>query len=134
MYFTLFLVVFSADCLAILVSSTVRKENTAMTVMPFVLIIQLVMSGFIFELKGFMDAVSYLTVSKWNLNALCTTLNVNKLGENNILMQQMYELHKDDYIFEPGPYILKFVVLIGFILLYTAISIISLHFVDKDKR
>ena len=134
LWLAFFFTIFASDTLGLMVSCIVKTPTTAMTVMPFVLIIQLGMSGFIFELKGFMDAVSYLTVSKWNLNALCTTLNVNKLGENNILMHQMYELHKDDYIFEPGPYILKFVVLIGFILLYTAISIISLHFVDKDKR
>ncbi|MBO5077835.1 MAG: ABC transporter permease [Clostridia bacterium] len=134
LWLAFFFTIFASDTLGLMVSSIVKTPTTAMTVMPFVLIIQLVMSGFIFELKGVMDTVSYLTVSKWNLNALCTSLNVNALGENNPFVHEMYELHKNDYIFETGPYLLKFLVLIGFIVLYTVISIISLHFVDKDKR
>ena len=54
---TFFLIVFSSDALGLLISSVVRSENTAMTVMPFALIVQLVMSGSIFELAGIPNLV-----------------------------------------------------------------------------
>lgn len=76
-YITFFLVVFGADTMAMFVSSLVRKENTAMTIMPFILIVQLVMSGAIFELKEPMDAISNVTVSKWGLEAALRISNTS---------------------------------------------------------
>ncbi len=70
MYITIYLTVLASDMLAILVSCIVKEPNSAMTVMPFVLIVQLIMAGVVFELKGFMDRISNITVSKWGLNGL----------------------------------------------------------------
>ena len=78
---TFFLIIFSADALGLLISSIVRSENTAMTVMPFALIVQLVMSGTIFELSGLPDAISSLTISRWGLDAICATAHVNEMLE-----------------------------------------------------
>lgn len=76
---TFFLVIFSSDALGLLISTLVPDENTAMTVMPFALIIQLVMSGLIFELHGAAELVSKLTISKWGLDAICATARVNEM-------------------------------------------------------
>ena len=46
-----------------------------MTIMPFVLIIQLVMSGAVFDLKGITEKISYLTLSKWGLDGICAIAN-----------------------------------------------------------
>lgn len=78
---TFFLIIFSADALGLLISSIVHSENTAMTVMPFALIVQLVMSGTIFELSGLPDAISNLTISRWGLDAICATAHVNEMLE-----------------------------------------------------
>ena len=67
---TIYLTVFVSDMLAILVSCIVKDTNSAMTVMPFVLIIQLIMAGVVFELEGIADVVSNLTVSKWGMSGL----------------------------------------------------------------
>lgn len=69
LYVTFFLVVFGADTMAMFVSSLVRKENTAMTIMPFILIVQLVMSGAIFSLGEATGTVANVTISKWGLEA-----------------------------------------------------------------
>ena len=79
LYLTFFLVVFSSDALGLLISCIVRTENTAMTVMPFALIIQLVMSGLIFELEGASEAISTLTISRWGLDAVCAIADVNHM-------------------------------------------------------
>ncbi len=43
---TLFLVTYCADMLALLISSFARTTTAAMTIMPFLLIVQLLFSGF----------------------------------------------------------------------------------------
>ena len=80
LYVTFFLVIFASDALGLLISSIVPDENTAMTVMPFALIIQLVMSGLIFDLEGIAETVSYLTISRWGLDAICATARMNEIS------------------------------------------------------
>jgi len=76
---TIFLTTFAADMLSLLVSSVVRNTTTAMTVMPFLLIFQLVFSGGFFALP---DSISFLTdytITKWGLTASCAQGQYNDL-------------------------------------------------------
>lgn len=124
---TFFLIIYSSDVLGLLVSGIVKNENTAMTIMPFILIVQLVMSGMIFALEGASKVIANFTISKWGVNAICTTANVNSLA-------QALPTYKDDYDFSQ-PHLLKmWLILILFIFVYGILSIVVLEFVDKDKR
>ena len=135
LWISFFLTIFASDALGLMVSSIVKTPNTAMTVMPFVLIIQLVMSGFIFKLNDFMSKIAYITIAKWSLNGICTTLNVNDLhNPSNPFVEAMISENQSDYEFTAENLLVKFAILAGFIVLYVVISIISLSFVDKDKR
>jgi hypothetical protein len=60
---TIFLITYTADMMALMVSSIVRNTTTAMTTMPFLLIFQLIFSGSFFNLSGVADKVKYLTIS-----------------------------------------------------------------------
>lgn len=129
LYLTFFLVTFSSDVLAILISSIVRSTSTAMTVMPFVLIIQLVMSGAVFELEGVTKYISYLTITKWGLDSLITISNTNAKVHLEYLRAsgEMCEP-------EPSTLLLQWGLLIMFIAVYIILSIVFLHSVDKDER
>lgn len=72
MYITFVLIVFAADMLGLLVSCIVKTTNMAMTVMPFVLIVQLIFGGVMFQL-GSAESVKYATISYWGVDALCTS-------------------------------------------------------------
>ena len=150
-YITFFLVVFGADTMAMFVSSLVRKENTAMTIMPFILIVQLVMSGAIFELKEPMDAISNVTVSKWGLEAALRISNTSDtlLGveADKIVMrgQDIPELRSYYWSFthmvgvaevEPnsGDLWAAWGVMILMIAVFLIGSALILRLVDKDKR
>lgn len=126
---TFFIIIYSSDSLGLMVSSIVKTPNTAMTVMPFVLIIQLVMSGMIFELKGFTEQIAKLTIAKWGLNAICITANINSLS-SKIPIEKVVE----DYKHSVSNYSKMIIILAVFTVLYAIISIISLKFIDKDKR
>ena len=75
----MFLVTYAADMMALAVSSLVRNTTTAMTVMPFLLIFQLVFSGGVIALSGFAKKLTNLTIAKWGLQNFCTLGNYNSL-------------------------------------------------------
>ncbi len=74
---SLFLTTFCADMMALMVSAFVRSPMTAMTLMPFLLIFQLVFSGGFFNLSGFSLKITNFTITKWGLSALCAQGDYN---------------------------------------------------------
>lgn len=76
---TIFLATYAADMLALMISCMVRNTTSAMTVMPFVLIFQLLFSGAMFGLEGFAKKITSLSIAKWTINALCMQSGYNDL-------------------------------------------------------
>lgn len=79
--FTMFLLVFGASMLGIMVSSISSTPTTAMTIMPFVLIVQLILCGVLFKLEGAAETISCITFSKWGMSALGSIADMNTLDE-----------------------------------------------------
>ena len=76
-FITLFLIVWGSDIMGIMISSVAATPNFAMAAMPFVLIMQLVMSGVLFELRGLYKKIAYVTFSKWGMSALGSIGDLN---------------------------------------------------------
>lgn len=76
---TLFLITFASDMMALMLSSIVKNTTSAMTVMPFVLIFELLFSGSMFELSGFAQKITSISVAKWGINALGSLARYNEL-------------------------------------------------------
>lgn len=170
LFITFFLVVYSSDVLGLAISSVVRNTTTAMTIMPFILIVQLIFSGSIFPLTGFAKSISNLTISKWGQRVLCIEANLNELPSElfdseidmiketqivetltDILPEEVVEdawesmekslqdfLHdytyRKIYSYEEELVLRRWGYLILFTLLYAAVCVISLEFIDRDKR
>ena len=165
---TLFLITYAADMMSLAISCIVRNTTTAMTVMPFMLMFQLVFSGGLIYLEGAAKKLTDLTIAKWGLNGLCTLSNYN--GQpmvtlwNTLWQFRDYEvdgikpiklitdeIRKEgkvsDFLKESGAYAQNAEYLFiadtvwkcwGILLLITAVSVciavISLEFIDRDKR
>lgn len=127
-YFTLFFVTFCADMLAMLVSCIVRSENTAMTIMPFVLVVQLVMSGVIFELGSVATYISYLTASHWGVEAFDTIART----DSTINFQAIWAGVEAEE--GAGTLLKDWGFLFGFAILYLILAMVFLRRVDKDQR
>ena len=130
LYLTMYLVTFAADMMAILVSCMVRDSNSAMTVMPFVLIVQLIMAGVVFELEGLADLISNITISKWGLNglmsiALTTPLEVNPFAPVPDNPWQSAEA---------GNLAVIWLIMFQLAAVCILLSILALSFVDRDRR
>ena len=74
---TLFLITFASDALALWVSSLAHTTTAAMTIMPFVLIFQLVFSGGMLTLPEWCGPLSDLTISKYGLTAVAAQADYN---------------------------------------------------------
>lgn len=145
------LITFCADCLGLLVSCIVKTENAAMTVMPFILIIQLVMCGFMFVLPDYAEPIKEVTISKWGLSAICSSADVDQYPNNITLMkfeeakvmnptledwtQAGIEQEDDpEYTAETNHIFTCWGVLGGYCILYGGLGTLLLKLVDKDKR
>jgi len=64
--------------MGLMVSSLVRTTTTAMTVVPFLLIFQLIFSGNFFAL-GRADFVKNFTISHWGMDGMCIVGQYNSL-------------------------------------------------------
>lgn len=66
---TIFLIMYASDAMAFVISTAVPNPIVAMTVMPLLLLIQLVMAGVLFALEGASEFLAEFTVSKWGMAA-----------------------------------------------------------------
>jgi len=76
-FITLFLIIWGSDIMGIMVSAVASTPNVAMTAMPFVLILQLIMSGVLFSLKGWAEKIANITFSKWGMSAMGSIGDLN---------------------------------------------------------
>ena len=125
LYVSFFLIVFSSDALGLLISAIVHDENTAMTVMPFALIVQLVMSGLIFELEGAADIISNLTISKWGLDAICASARMNEMTGAGFAFPKL-----DEYAATVGNLMSLWGILLLFALAYGILAALALRTVE----
>ena len=129
MYITLYLTIFASDMMAILVSCVVKDSTSAMTVMPFVLIVQLIMAGVVFELEGVADKISNVTVSKWGLNGLMSIALTN----DDIRMNPLFK-ENDWQKAEAGNLFRIWLIMAVISLICIALGTLALSFVDHDTR
>jgi len=144
MLLTTYLAVLSASCMGLIVSALSNNADRAMTVSPFLLVIQMVFAGIIFKLDGAVKAISNLTISRWAISALGISADLDKMyepvAEQNELIANMtgetvavdksLELFErvDSNMFE------CWLVMLGFCLVCCVISAVVLRRVAKDSR
>ncbi len=90
-FITFFLIIFASDAMAFVISSIVPNPIVAMTVMPLLLLIQLVMAGVLFELKNVSAFVANFTISKWGMKAFGT---IGEITRCETRVQNMIDMDK----------------------------------------
>lgn len=159
-FITLFLITYASDMMGLLVSCVVHTTTMAMTVMPCILIIQLVFAGVAFQLSGRAQSLSYGTITKWGITALCTEANYNglptnilysqvqKIGDRERIVKEVLEmideakfkmasakyLEDPDYEYNEANILKEWGVLLAFSIVFAGLGTVSLSFVDHDKR
>lgn len=73
------LISYAADMMSLFISSVSRTTTAAMTVMPFVLIFQLVFSGGVIPLPARIQPLSNFTISNYGIKAIASECGYNQL-------------------------------------------------------
>jgi len=82
MYITLVLATLAGISLGLLVSALVRSQNMVIYVILLILFVQIIFAGAIFELPAAAKPISYLTTTRWTLEALGSTVDMEMLRED----------------------------------------------------
>ena len=76
---SMLLISYAADMMSLFLSSISRTTTGAMTLMPFVLIFQLVFSGGIIPLPEWSQSLSYFTISSYGIQVIAAQSGYNEL-------------------------------------------------------
>ena len=76
---TMFLISYASDMLSLFLSSISRTTTGAMTLMPFILIFQLVFSGGVIPLPEWSRPISNYTISNYGIRAMASQSGYNEL-------------------------------------------------------
>jgi len=74
-----FLTLMSSISLSLMISAFVKNENEANSILPLIMIPQIILSGVLFELKGLPGKLGWLTISRWSMGAYGSLVNVNEM-------------------------------------------------------
>lgn len=93
---TSYLVMFSAMCLGLMVSSLFRNADRAIAVAPILIMPQILFSGLVFKLDGLAKTASAVVNCRWGMEAYGTTADLNGLDlqiyrENDKITPDVYE-------------------------------------------
>ncbi len=77
-FISMLLISYAADMMSLLISSLSHTTTGAMTVMPFVLIFQLIFSGGIIPLPGWSKPLSDFTISNYGIKAIAAQSGYNE--------------------------------------------------------
>ncbi len=82
--FSLWLTTLVGIGMGLLVSALASNTDKAVSIIPIILIPQIILSGAIFNLSGPTKAFSYVTITKWSLDSLGTSADLNRIFLNNL--------------------------------------------------
>lgn len=76
---TIFLILYASDMVALFISALCRTKTAAMTILPFVLVLQLVFSGSVISIPESIDPIAMITVSRPGFKSIATLTDLNDL-------------------------------------------------------
>ena len=93
----LFITILSAASLGLFLSSIVKNSTIAMSVVPLLLVPQLLFSGIIFPVEGISDTISNLILSRWTMEGLGSSTNLNALIHPLQVISPKFSVDPEDY-------------------------------------
>jgi ABC transport system ATP-binding/permease protein len=129
---TTFLTLLASNSLSLMLSAFVKTENEGNSILPLVIIPQIIFSGVLFTLEGWSSKISWLMLSRWSIGAYGALADVNAMAPKpNAIINE--EVLKD--IFQPSAVYeatwsnlsLNWGVLIAHTLIYSILALIVLR-------
>lgn len=134
-YITVFLIMYAADTMGLMISCVVKSEQLASQLSPYILIVQLLFSGVLFAMEGAASSASALMLSRWGMEALGSISNLNDLP---LRLQEEFPMipHEADeaFLYTAEHLGEVWLILLVFVIVPLIIGNFVLHSVKKDSR
>lgn len=78
-YLTLLLTAIAGMALGLVISAASASGDRAISIVPLALIPQILFAGLIFQIEGLATPLSWLTISRWSMDALGMSVDLNSL-------------------------------------------------------
>lgn len=78
-FVTMVLTALAGSALGLLISAWASSPDRAVSIVPLALIPQIVFAGLIFNIEGLAEPLSWLTISRWSMEALGVSIDLNGL-------------------------------------------------------
>lgn len=117
-----FLSILSSAALGLFISSLVRNSNIAMSIVPLILVPQLLFSGMLFKLEGISDFLSNFILCRWTVEGLGTSVNLNHLTHLIQTINPLATIEAEDYFIFTSDHMLQ---VIGVILLMSFVLMVA---------
>ena len=125
-----FLSILAAAATGLFISSLVKNSNIAMSLIPLILVPQLLYSGMLFELDGITDFISNFILCRWTVEGLGTSVNLNDLTHIIQTINPLAEVEPENYFtFTEG----HMIQVIGILLLMTVVLMLASYFVLRKN-
>lgn len=125
-----FLSILSSAALGLFISSLVKNSNIAMSIVPLILVPQLLFSGMLFKLEGITDFLSNFVLCRWTVEGLGTSINLNDLTHLIQTINPMATIEPESYFTFTTEHMLQ---VIGVILLMSFVLMIASLIVLKKN-
>ena len=134
-YVTVFLIMYAADTMGLMISCLVKSEQLASQLSPYILIVQLLLSGVLFEMTGAASAVSGIMLSRWGMEALGNISDINGIESRITKEFPMYPSPFDESFEHTADHLGEsWLILLAFCIVPLVIGTVMLHRVSKDSR
>ena len=134
-YITILLIMYASDTLGLMISCFVKSEQLASQLSPYILIVQLLFSGVLFAIEGAASTVSALMLSRWGMEALGSTSDLNGLPLRLQAEFPMIPHEADEAFTYTAEHLTEvWLILLAFVLVPLILGNIALHGVKKDSR
>lgn len=134
MFITVWLTIEASMAIGFVISALVKNGDRAMTLAPFVLIVQLLFSGILFQLEGVGSKIAYFTVSKWSVECLGSTAVLNDLP-TAIQREMPMEIEPERIFYSSSQHLMQdWLILIGMMLFCAVLCTVLLRSLSKDSR
>jgi ABC transport system ATP-binding/permease protein len=81
LYITLLLTTIAGIMLGLFISAVASNSNNVIYIVLFAVFVQIMFAGVIFELPGVAKPLSYLTLTRWSIEALGSTIDLPALND-----------------------------------------------------
>lgn len=117
-----FLSILSAASLGLFISSLVKNSNIAMSIIPLLLVPQLLFSGILFKLEGATDLVSNIIICRWSVEGLGTSVNLNELTHLIQEFNPLAEIEPEAYFEYTTEHMIEVIVILSAMTLALALA------------